>query len=120
MKPSNRIPLVAATLVVLAVVAGTFMLRGRDKPTLDDGRQGQPAAALVTSAPPPAATPAAVGGADRAGSAELARGDHVARRAAMRQEQAARTRALREQSAQRFASEQVDPAWAPQKERELS
>ena len=37
----------------------------------------------------------------------------------MRREHEARNRALREESEQRFASEQVDPAWAPQKEREL-
>jgi|SRR5690554_3517081 len=119
MKPSNRIPLVAATLVVLAVVAGTFILRGRDTPALDSGQPDAIAAADSNAAPPPPPL-AGAGSAERPGTAGLAPGDHGARRAAMRQEQAERTRALREQSAQRFASEQVDPAWAPQKESELT
>ena len=37
----------------------------------------------------------------------------------MRREHEARISALREQSAQRYAREQVDPAWAAQKESEL-
>ncbi|MGY1457512.1 MULTISPECIES: hypothetical protein [unclassified Luteimonas] len=119
MKPSNRIPLVVATVVVLAVVAGTFVLRGRDKATLDDANvAAQDAPADAAIAPPPA-PPVSPGDAGRGQSAEDLRGDHVARRAQMRRDHEARISELREQSAQRYASEQVDPAWAPQKESEL-
>lgn len=119
MKPSNRTPLVAATLVVLAVVAGTFVLRGRDTPALDNDSQQAKVATPASAAPSPPATRAPAGTAGRAQSAEELRGDHVERRAQMRREHEARNRALRERSEQRYASEQVDPAWAPQKEREL-
>lgn len=107
-----------ATLVVLAVVAGTFVLRGRETAAPDDANlaaQDAPAAAAALPSAPAAAT----GAAGRGDPVEIQRGDHVERRAQMRREHEARISALREQSAQRYASEQVDPAWAPQKESEL-
>lgn len=121
MKPSNRIPLVAAVVVVLAVVVATFVFRGRD-----GTGAGQPDAASPEAAPQPsaqagAAPPRRAGtpAQDRLGLQESVL-DHVEQRAEMRRQHEERTRALREQSAQRFASEQVDPAWAPQKVSALS
>ena len=121
MKPSNRIPLIAAGVVVLAVIAGTFVLRGRDQVDTHDPAQ-QVAEAPVASVPgaaPPEATRVRTPQADRSLRDEgvLA---HVERRAEMRDEHQARIRTLREESAQRFASEQVDPAWAPGKIKELT
>jgi hypothetical protein len=120
MKPNKRIPLLVAAAVVLVVVAGTFLQRGRDGNAVVDEAQvpdtAPPTAALAptTAARPPAA---------RAGDATKGQDqvtDPAARRSKMREEHAARTRALREQSERRFASEQVDPAWAPQKENALT
>lgn len=121
MNSSNRVPLIAAAVVVVAVVAGTFVLRGRDGavPSDDgvavDGGSAQPP---VDALPPvPAGQRAAEPvSRDRIQEQML---DHVERRTQMRREHDARTKALREQSEQRFASEQVDPAWAPQKTAEL-
>lgn len=121
MKPSNRIPLVAAVVVVVAVVVATFMFRGRD-----DTGAGQSEAAPQEAAPqssvqagPVPPRRKAAGGQDRSGLQEGVL-ERVEQRAEMRRQHDERTRALREQSAQRFASEQVDPAWAPQKTSALS
>jgi hypothetical protein len=113
MKPNNRIPLLVAAAIVLVVIAGTVIQRGRDSTVVAEAQVADaaaPAAGEPAAAPPPARRAV-----DRA-QAQGQLVDHVARRSKMREEHAARTRALREQSEQRFASEQVDPAWAPQKE----
>lgn len=123
MKPSNRIPFIAAALVLVAVVVGTFVLRGRDRDvsredataTAGSAGDAQPSAA----APPAPAARRAADPLDAAGIQDQML-DHAERRTKMRQEHEARTKALREQSEQRFASEQVDPAWAPQKTAELT
>lgn len=121
MKPGNRIPLVAATVVVLAVVAGTFILRGRDQARVDEATAADDSAAHapVARATPPDARASARGPAGGATPAE-AMVDQVERRAKLREAHEARTRELREQSERRYASEQVDPSWAPEKERELT
>ena len=98
MKPGNRIPLVAAALVVLAVVAGTFILRGRDQARVGEAVAVDSAApaAVAPAAPPGARTPARApaGGATPA----AAMVDQVERRAQLREAHEARTRELREQS----------------------
>lgn len=123
MKPGNKLPLIAAVAIVVAVVAGTFLLRGPGRADVEsqaaDGSIAPLDAApqVQTAAPRPLrqATAATTGR-----SAEEAVIGHVERRAEMREEQAARTAAMKEQSAQRYASEQVDPAWAPAKVTELN
>lgn len=122
MKPSSKAPLVAAVAVVVAVVVATIIFRGRDMADPDAGVQhpADPAvtgpAAVPASPPPPRAVAA-----DRPrrgmGAANEA---HTERRREMREEYFAKTSAMRDRFAGRFASEQVDPAWAPQKEGELS
>ena len=121
MKSSNRIPFIAAALVVVAVVAGTFVLRGRDRDVAREDATvvagaGDTEPVPAASAPAPRRT---VDPLDRARVQEQML-DHAERRTQRRQEHEARTKALREQSEQRFASEQVDPAWAPQKTAELT
>lgn len=119
MKPGNRIPLIAATAVVVAVVAGTFILRGRDQAATDDTAVATEAGApAATASGPPVARASARAGGDREDAARAVV-DQVERRTMLREEHEARTLALREQSEQRYASEQVDPEWAPGKEREL-
>lgn len=121
MKPGNRIPIVAATLVVLAVVAGTFILRGRDQARVDEAMAVDSAtspAALAPAAPPDARASARAPAAGTMSGEAMA--DQVERRAKLREAHEARTRELREQSERRYASEQVDPSWAPGKESELT
>ncbi|MEN1940385.1 hypothetical protein WCE41_04960 [Luteimonas sp. MJ246] len=121
MKPSNRIPLIVAGVVVLAVVAGTFVLRGRD--TVLDPPEAQPVAGAPIADATGDAVPAGaapVRAAQAATSPDESALGHVERRKEMRESQQARIKALREESAQRFASEQVDPAWAPAKIEELT
>ncbi|MGY0652689.1 hypothetical protein ACW7GZ_12690 [Luteimonas sp. A537] len=121
MKPSNRIPLIAAGVVVLAVVAGTFVLRGRETADVHGPTQqvAEAPMAAVPGTAPPDATRVQAPQADRSQRDESVLG-HVERRAEMREEHRARIKTLREESAQRFASEQVDPAWAPGKIDELT
>ena len=129
MKSGNRFPLIVAAVVVLAVVAGTVFLRGQDSP--DSGGEGiaqgegleQPRPAQLP--PPPQsdarAVPAIPAGTERSrGDLEEQLASQVAGRTEMRERQAERNRELRERSVARFASEQIDPAWAPAKESELS
>ena len=120
MKPGNRIPIVAATLVVLAVVAGTFILRGRDHARVDDAMAvgGTSPAAVAPAAPPDAHASARAPAGGTPPAAAMV--DQVERRAQLREAHEARTRELREQSERRYASEQVDPSWAPGKESELT
>lgn len=121
MKPGTRLPLVVAAVVVVGVIAGTFILRRGAAPDPADVPQSSAAAASdpVAQAQAPASR-----GARRAPASGESLEQQVAtqldRRAESRAQHAARTRELREQSAARYASEQVDPAWAPQKESQLT
>lgn len=125
MKPRTRTPLIVASVVVVAVVAGTAYMQKRtpaptEIPQAAGGELRQDPPSDV-SAPDGALTGSARGARQSAGvPIEQQMQATLERRAEMRERQAARTRALREQSASRYASEQVDPAWAPGKERELS
>ncbi|MBJ6977906.1 hypothetical protein [Luteimonas sp. MC1895] len=121
MNPGTRLPLVVAAVVVVAVIAGTFILRRGEAPGPADVPQSTAAAAAdpVAQAPAPAnrnARPARASGE----SLEQQVATQLDRRVESRAQHAARTRELREQSAARYASEQVDPAWAPQKESQLT
>lgn len=124
MKSGNKLPLVAAAAVVLAVVTATFLLRG--KPGADDAArmdsEAPAPAATSVAAPPPSARSAAPGsgGAFERRQIEEQMASQVEQRAKMREEHQARVTALREQSMQRYASEQVDPTWAPAKISELT
>jgi len=118
MKPGNRLPLFLAIAVVIAVVAATFLLRGERGPVAGTQADAPPAREAATRAAPAYAAPAPA----RAQSppVEAAVVDHMEERTRKREEQRQRTAALKEQSAQRFASEQVDPNWAPAKMTELN
>ena len=126
MKSNARIPLIFGGLVAVAVVVGTLYMRNDAGPAALDaaqgpatGADGQPPPALATSVPPPGrAGGGAVRGADQSVEGQLV--SHLEKRAEAREEHAARTRELKERSVARFASEKVDPAWAPAKETELS
>lgn len=127
MKSGNRLPVVVAAVAVLAVVGGTVFLRGQGGPEhlgeeAVQGGQEQTASPLVQ--PSPTAGSGAVGvPSAKAGlsmDAQEQMAGHVERRAEMREQQAERNRELRERSQARYASEQVDPAWAPGKESELT
>lgn len=121
MKPGTKTPLILAALVAVAVIAGTIAMRGgTDRAPVaasDDGAgvEEPVAAPARTTAPAPRMAAAANRPTDKQWI-----GDHIERRAARRAEHQARTQALRQQSAQRFESEQVDPAWAPRKETTLT
>ena len=119
MKPGNRLPLFVAIAIVFAVLAATFLMRGGREPANVELDAAPVAREVQTPlARGPAATrPAPVQPHNAAvDSAVLG---HVEERNRKREEQRARTAALKEQSARRFASEQVDPAWAPAKVTEL-
>ncbi|MBB6599244.1 hypothetical protein [Luteimonas sp. MC1825] len=100
------------------MVIGTIAMRGRNEPA--PAIAADPAASdIARTVPAPGGPPPRSPVAARASSgAQLAA--HVERRAQRRDEHIARTAALKKQSAERFAAEQVDPAWAPQKEAELA
>lgn len=117
MKPSNRIPLIIAGVVVVAVVAGTFVLRDRD--VVEPAGVPEAVAEAAPAAAPARAPAPARPVVDRQEIGERLV-DEVERRAQMRKAQEERTRALREASIQRYTSEQVDPAWAPGKINELT
>lgn len=121
MKPGTRLPLVVAAVVVVAVIAGTFILRRGEAPGLADVPESTAAAAEdpVAQAPVPAyrgARPARASGEPL----EQQVATRLGRQAESRAQHAARIRELKGQSAARYASEQVDPAWAPQKESQLT
>ena len=121
MKPGNRLPIIAATAIVLAVAAGTFFLRGDRTPAIagaDDAGSAQQGSPGPMAAPPSRPRPAS--GEMRRPAVDEAMVAQVEQRSRKREEQQARTAALKEQSAQRYASEQVDPAWAPAKITELN
>ncbi|MBJ6980530.1 hypothetical protein [Luteimonas sp. MC1572] len=120
MNRNNKTPLVVAAVLVAAVVIGTIAMRGQRDPARDAALSEAPAAnAVAQTAPAPGNRPSR-SPARQGASTEAQLIDHVARRAQRRDEQMARTAALKKQSAERFAAEQVDPAWAPQKEAELA
>lgn len=119
MKPGNRLPLFVAIAVVFAVIAATVLVRtGRgpanvESPAAQVERELEaPAASSPVAAPPTPRSP-------QGSVAESAMLNQVEERARKREELRARTAALKEQSARRYASEQVDPAWAPAKRSEL-
>lgn len=121
MKPNSLTPLIAAGAIVLVVVTATFVLRGRDGPSAPAAGASAAIeavdAAAAGQAPPSARQPPS----DRLqGTPVVHPQDHVARRAEMRRQHEERTARLREESIQRYASEQVDAQWAPQKEGELN
>ena len=122
MKPGTRTPLIVAAAVAVAVIAGTFIMRGSaDRAAVAATEvEAMPAASDAPSRGPAAAAPVTGTGAGGTPADSKGVANHIERREALRAEQQARTRALRQQSEQRFASEQVDPAWAPQKETELN
>ncbi|GHD68159.1 hypothetical protein GCM10007164_09370 [Luteimonas padinae] len=120
MKPGTKLPIIAAAAIVVAVVAGTFFLRGDRTPTAtapDAVAAAQESAPSAGFAPPVARTAPSVPGRPATDEAMIEQLDQRARK---REEHQARTAALKEQSAQRYASEQVDPAWAPGKITELN
>ncbi len=120
MKPGTKLPIIAAAAIVVAVVAGTFFLRGDRTPTAtapDAVAAAQEPAPSAGFAPPVARAAPSVPGRPATDEAMIEQLDQRARK---REEHQARTAALKEQSAQRYASEQVDPAWAPGKITELN
>jgi len=124
MKSNARIPLILGGVVAVAVIAGTLYMRnpaqgpGDAGPDLAEAGRVQPAPATAPAAPPARGQGRNVRTGD--GSLDDQLVSQLGKRAEMREEYAARTRELKERSAARFASEQVDPAWAPAKETELS
>ena len=124
MKAGTRIPLVAATVVVLALVGATFFLR--NSVTVPAESSG----VVDTRATPARGPDAAASDVAVRSAGPVARVDrgslrdqaisHTERRAEMRQEHARRSRELKARSAARYASERADPDWAPAKERELT
>ena len=121
MKPGNRLPLLVAIAIVVAVVAATMLVRGGRGPANDDAGTAPVASDLQAPAPgaraPVAARPAPTRLQGQAIDGAVL--DRVEERSRKREELRAQTAALKEQSAQRFASEQVDPTWAPAKVTEL-
>lgn len=120
MKPGTKLPIIAAAAIVVAVVAGTFFLRGDRTPTAtapDAVVAAQEPAPSAGFAPPVTRAAQSVPGRPATDEAMIEQLDQRARK---REEHQARTAALKEQSAQRYASEQVDPAWAPGKITELN
>ena len=118
MNRSSKTPLVVAAVLVAAVVIGTIAMRGRADPARDAAPPPDVAVDTATPTPPPGVRsnpPAA-----RNDTPEAQVNERVDLRAKRREEQIARTAAMKRQSAERFAAEQVDPAWAPQKEAELA
>lgn len=119
MKPGTRLPLVAAAVVALAVIAGTFLLRRGEVSDPADVPQSTAVVETVAQAPAttnPAARPARPSG-EPLGQQVAAR---LEGRAQSRARHAARMDELKERSAARYASEKVDPAWAPKKESQLT
>lgn len=115
MKPANRLPLFVAIAIVFAVIAATILVRAGRGPadvasdTAPVAREAPAPAAAGPAAPRAAPTPV------RGAAVESAVLNQLEERTRKREELRARTAALKEQSARRYASEQVDPAWAPTK-----
>lgn len=110
----NKLPLILVATVVVAVGIGTLVVR-RDAP--DGGIANVAPVPVVEPAVMPPSAPASVqrGGPRPTGGAVGA----IGRRDAVRGEYARRSRELRDRRVATFEGEQVDPAWAPQKEVEL-
>ena len=118
MNRSSKTPLVVAAVLVAAVVTGTIAMRGR----ADSAREATPPPDVAADTAAPTAAPGVRSNppAARSGTPQAQMAERVDLRAKRREEQIARTAAMKRQSAERFAAEQVDPAWAPQKEAELT
>lgn len=119
MNRNSKTPLIVAAVLVAAVVVGTIAMRGRTDTARHEVVAPATAAetvqpAVTRGSPPPRARVA------RGATTEAQLAEHLERRTKGREEQIARTAAMKRQSAERFAAEQVDPAWAPQKEAELT
>lgn len=124
MKSNARIPLIFGGIVALAVVAGTLYMRnsapaaGDASPDAAPSSGGEPGAVARLAEPPVREGGGAQRTIDQSVEGQLV--SRLEQRAERREQHAARARELQAQSAARFASEQVDPAWAPAKESELS
>lgn len=123
MKAGSKAPLAVAVVVILGVVVATVAMRSKDAAVagaVDGGASsGADAQAPAGTARPPVARAGAAASPVSQDQINDKLASAVAGRAKSREEHLARSEALRAQSAQRFASEQVDPAWAPGKEAEL-
>lgn len=119
---ASKTPLIVAAGVIVVVAAVTFMVR-RGAPDIDVPVAGETADALVTdgSVPPSLpASPVAPRGNGAAISPQEQLQSSLDRRASLREAHVARTTQAREDASARFEQEQVDAAWAPGKEVELS
>ncbi len=117
---ASKMPLIVAAVVIIAVATVTFVAR-RDAPgseAQDAGVTAEvPTSAHQASAPPASRAPPRVGAGPMTPGQVQASLD---RRATMRDAHVARTTKAREEATARFEQESVDPAWAPQKEAELT
>lgn len=118
---ASKTPLIVAA-VVIAVVAGVTLMVRRDAPDPDV----KPIAAPADAAVEPGVMPRASAVADRRqqASAGSMSADQLQasldRRGSLRDAHVARTAQARDEASARFEQEQVDAAWAPGKEVELS
>jgi len=118
---NRKIPLIVAAVVIAAVAVGTIVARRAGDPASQpDAQDGQ---ALDASAPPSTSAvpvPNANSRPLNAGDRQARLQEAVARRQDARKEQIRKSAEQKKKAAEAFQREQVDPAWAPQKEVELN
>lgn len=118
MNRNSKTPIIVGVVLVAAVVIGTIAMRSRSEPAPVSATDTAVSNVTRTVPAPGGPPPRAPVGSRASVEAQLAA--QVEQRAQRRSEHVTRTAALKKQSAERFAAEQMDPAWAPQKEAELS
>lgn len=119
MAMKNKTPLIVAAVVIAAVAIGTIVARRPGDAAPDQQvAQGKDASRPPVTLTSPARTSrtGARGVADQRERLQQT----VARRQEARQEMIRKSAEQRKKAAEAFQREQVDPAWAPQKEGELN
>ena len=111
-------PLILVAAVAAAIVVGTLLVRKSGVPA---DVVAAPAATDEAAEAPAARRPGATPPVRQSPAQARARVEQSAeRRKKARDEQIRKTAELNRQAAETFRTEQVDPAWAPQKETELT
>lgn len=118
---NRKIPLIVAAVVIAAVAVGTIVARRSGDPASQQGAQDSQA---QDASAPPSTSAAPVRSANSgplgAGDRQARLQETVARRQDARKEQIRKSAEQKKKAAEAFQREQVDPAWAPQKEVELN
>ena len=117
---NRKTPIIVAAVVIAAVAVGTIVARrsgdiAPDQQVAQDN-QAQNAPPSTSAVPVRSANPDPRSAADRRTRLQ----ETVARRQDARKEQIRKSAEQRKKAAEAFQREQVDPAWAPQKESELN